>query len=134
MPQTSSELNSQYWEPVATGPVAQADVSTWAPLVPSPTIIASGNYTSALIYADGFKSIAAGVTSTQTGAMTIQRYIDKAGLVAQGTASTVALTASTPAVLNVTDGLPFQSFVLKITNTGGATATITNFACLLNAS
>ena len=134
MPQASTELNSQYWEPVATGPVAQADVSSWAPLVPTSTIAASGNFTSALVYADGFKNIAAGVTSTQAGAISIQRYIDKAGLIAQGAAVSTSLTASTPGVVNVNDGLPFQSFVLKITNTGASTATITNFACLLNAA
>jgi hypothetical protein len=37
MPQVSTELNSQYWEPVANGPVAQADISASAELGPLPS-------------------------------------------------------------------------------------------------
>lgn len=134
-PSIPSEFSTQYWEPCATGPVFQVDETTWPAITPPPgTIAAAGNYTSALIPADGFKNLACGVTSTQTGAISIQRYIDRAGLVAQGAAISTALVASTPAVVNANDGLAFQSFTVKITNTGGSTATITGFALLLNAS
>jgi len=136
MPQVSTEASTQYWEPVATGPVAQCDLSANAEevgAIPS-SIAASGAFTSQLIPANGFRAIAAAVTSTQNGAISIQRYIDKAGLVAQGTVVPVAITAGTPAVVNSNDGLPFQSFTVKITNTGGSAATITNFALLLNAA
>lgn len=137
MPQVSNELSSQYWEPVATGPVAQCDLSANTEevgTVPG-SIAASGSFTSQLIPANGFKAIAAGVTSTQTGAISIQRYIDKLGQVAQGAAISTALTASTPGVVNSNDGLPFQSFKITITNTNGSSAaTITNFALLLNAA
>jgi hypothetical protein len=135
MPQISSELNAQYWEPFAAGPVAQTDISAWAGLPPPPaTIVASGNYTSLLIVADGFKALACGVTSTQAGALSIQRYIDKAGLIAQGPAISSTLVAATPNIVNSNDGLPFQTFKVIITNTGGATATISNFGLLLNAA
>lgn len=137
MPQSSnpSELNTQYWEPTATGPLFQVDL-TAATLVPPPpaTIAAAGNFTSNVINADGFRAIAAAVTSSQVGAISIQRYIDKAGTIAQGAAISTSLVASTPAVVNSNDGLPFQSFTVKITNTGGATANISNFALLLNAA
>ena len=135
MPQISSELNSQYWEPVATGPVAQADISAWSGVGGPPATIAAGaNFTSPTIIADGFKLIAAAVTSTQAGAISVQRYIDRAGTIAQGAAVSTAITGGTPAVVNVgSDNLPFQSFVLKITNTGASTATISGFALLLNA-
>lgn len=135
MSQVSNELNTQYWEPVATGPVGQADITAWPGTPPPPgTIAAAGNYTSNVIIADGFKAIAAAITSTQAGAISIQRFIDRAGTIAQGAAISTTLVAATPAVVNSNDGLPFQSFVVKITNTGGSTATITNFALLLNAA
>jgi hypothetical protein len=135
MPQVSTELNSQYWEPVGTGPVAQADISGWTGLPPpGATIAASGNYTSNLIISDGFKAIAVGVLSTQNGAINIQRYLDKAGLVPQGAAITVAITGGTAQVCNSNDGLPFQSFKITITNTSASVANVSNFACLLNAA
>lgn len=135
MPIVSNELNAQYWEPVAQGPVAQADITQWAGLPPLPaTIAASGNYTSNVVISDGFKVIGVGVTSSQAGSISIQRYLDRAGLVTQGAPITAAITAATPAVANVADGLPFQSFKITISNTGGSVATISNVAVLLNAS
>jgi hypothetical protein len=135
MPRVSNEINTQYWEPVAQGPIAQADLSTAGELALPATIAASGNYTSPVLPADGFKMIAAAVTSTQNGQISIQRYIDAAGQVAQGAPLSTAITGGTPAVVNAgADNLPFQSFMLKITNTGASTATLSNFALLLNAS
>jgi hypothetical protein len=134
MPQVSNELGSQYWEASATGPVVQADLTNWSglPAVPA-TILAAGNYTSNVLYSDGFRTIAAGVTSSQAGAISIQRYIDRAGLVPQGAAVSSTLVAATPNVVNISDGLACQSFKVVITNTGGSTANITNFGLLLNA-
>lgn len=134
MPRVSNELESAYYEPVAIGPIAQADLSTSATIGPGPTTVAaSGSWASYVTPTDGYKVIAVGVTSSQAGQLSVQRYLDTAGLVAQGAAVTAALTAATPAVVNCTDGAPCQSFKITITNTGGSTATITNFACLLNA-
>src|SRR5690348_9254459 len=85
-------------------------------LVPSsihnlPATIAAGDHkTSNLILSDGLQVGAVGVTSTQTGLISVQRYLDDAGTVKQGPALTQALTANTPAVLNITDGNPFASF------------------------
>ena len=134
MPQVSSELGTQYWEASATGPVVQADLTTWSgtPPVP-PTINAASNYTSNVIYSDGYRSLGAGVTSTQVGAISIQRYLDRAGLVPQGPPISTALAAGVPNVVNVQDGVPFQSYTVKITNTSGSTATITNFCLLMHA-
>lgn len=134
----AQELNTQYWEPVATGPVAQVDLTTSTELSTNPpttgTIAASGNYTSNVIPSDGFKAIGVGCTSNQTGNLQIQRYLDKAGLVPVGALVTAALTASTPQWATVNDGAPFQSFKIIISNTGASAATITNFALLLSAS
>jgi hypothetical protein len=136
MPQVSSELNAQYYEPVATGPVAQCDISAWAGLNPPPpaSIAASGNWTSGIIVADGYKAIAVGVLSSQAGAISIQRYLDRAGNVPQGPAISATITAAAAQVCNANDGAPFQSFKITITNTGTVAATLSNFACLLNAA
>lgn len=134
MPQSSTELNAQYYEPVGTGPVQQVDISTWTGTpAPPATIAASGNYTSNLIYADGYKAIAVAALSSQAGAITIQRYVDKAGTLPQGPATSATITGGTAQACNTNDGLPFQSFKISITNTGASAANLTGFCCLLNA-
>jgi hypothetical protein len=95
------------------------------------TIAASGNVTSNLIYSDGMQVAAIGVTSSQTGVITVQRYLDDAGTAKQGAALTANLTAATAQVLNITDGVAFASFTVNISNTGGSTANLTNLAILL---
>ena len=132
MPLVSNELGSQYYEPFANGPNAQVDLSAWQYVQPSGTIAAAGNFTSGVLPGDGFRYISVGLTSSQNGSLQIQRYLDAAGTVAQGAAVTQTLTAATAAVLNVNDGLIFRSFTIKITNTGGSPATITNFAFLMS--
>jgi hypothetical protein len=134
MPKGSTELGTEYWQPSTTGPVIQTDLTGWAGLNPvtPPTIAAGGNWTSGVIYADGFRTLAAAVTSSQVGAISIQRYLDLAGLVPQGPAISAALVAATPQVVNVQDGVAFQSFTVKITNTSGSTANLSNFGLLMN--
>lgn len=134
MPKGSTELGTEYWQPSSTGPVVQVDLSAWAGLNPTPpgTINAASNWTSNAIYADGYRTLAAAVTSTQAGAISIQRYLDLAGTIPQGPAISATLSAATSQVVNVSDGLAFQTFTVKITNTGGSTATITGFALLMN--
>jgi hypothetical protein len=95
------------------------------------TVAASGNTTSNLIFSDGLQIGAVGVTSSQAGAINVQRYLDDAGTVKQGAALTAALSAGVPQVLNITDGNPFASFTVQITNTGVVTANLTNLAILL---
>jgi len=102
---------------------------------PSPfTIGASSNWTSGLMFSMGFKALSVGLTSTQAGAINIQRYLDLAGTVVQGAASTVAIVANTAVVLNVYDNLPFTTFTIQVTNTGGSTATVNPFGALMNAT
>ncbi len=136
MPLVSNELLSQYWEPVATGPRAVADVSAMsviAGLLATGAVPATGNWTSSAIPADGFVNVSIGLTSSQAGLIVFQRYLDQAGTIAQGAPITVALAAGVAAVLNATDQLIFRSFTLEVTNSGGSAATITNFAFLLMA-
>lgn len=98
------------------------------------TVAAAGNTLSPVIPSNGWQKISAAVTSSQTGALQIQRYLDAAGTIPQGAVSTVALVAATQSNLNVNDGLPFMSFTVKITNTGGATANLSGVAVLLQSA
>lgn len=143
MPNTGTEATGQYWEPYAQGPIAQVDVVSidanllnGAPTVlPTTGTIAAGqNWLSAPVYADGFKAISVGAKSTQTGAINVQRYLDRAGTIPVGAVVTAALVANTSQWVTVNDGVPFQSFTVQITNTGASAATITNFGVLLGAA
>jgi hypothetical protein len=96
------------------------------------SVPASGNVQSSLIETDGWPKVAIGVTSTQAGQVSVQRYLDDAGTVPQGAAVTASLTANTAAVVNVTDGNPFAAIQITITNTSGSTATLSNLAVLLS--
>ena len=138
MPIVSTELESQYWEPVGNGPVALVDISAWPGLSPSgppgATIAASGLYQSGVIPSNGFKAIGIGVLSSQAGTITIQRYLDAAGLVPVGAPIAPTITAGTPQWATVNDGTPFRSFKFQISNSGTSAANISNFGCLLSAN
>ena len=139
MPVVGTEVLGQYYEPCATGPVAQIELVSTDPtlfgatLPTAGTIAASGNWLSSPIYADGFKSISVGVKSTQAGAINIQRYVDRAGTIPVGAVATAALVANTAGYLSVVDDVAYQSFTVQITNTGGSAATVTNFGVLMAA-
>jgi hypothetical protein len=83
--------------------------------------------TTGLIQAGGYPKLAIGATSSATGSISVQRYIDAAGLIPQGASLTQTLTAATAGVLNVTDGLAFQSFTITI-----AGGTLSNVGCLFS--
>jgi hypothetical protein len=117
---------------VAVGPAMQSPVPAAVHGLPA-TIPASGHVTSNLILSDGYQLAAIGVTSTQGGTVTVQRYLDDAGTVKQGAALTATLTASAPQVLNVTDGNPFASFTVDISNSNGSQASLSNLGILLQA-
>lgn len=132
MPWASQEQNTQFIQPFAVGPVMQT-----TPIIPTPptTIAATSSWSSGVLPSDGYKALAIGVTSTQAGAIDVTRYIDAAGTIAlDNPALTKALLASTAAVLTVTDGLPFASFVVTVTNTSASAATVTGFGILMNAA
>jgi hypothetical protein len=115
---------------VNPGGAMQAIVPAATHGLPS-TIAASGNITSNLIFTDGLQIGAVGVTSSQGGVISVQRYLDDAGLVKQGEPLTANLTGTIAQVLNITDGNPFASFTVNISNSGLSTATLTNLAILL---
>ena len=129
---TDTSYNPGY-APFAAWAVRQAPVPATTHNLPS-TVAAGGSVTSSLIVTEGFSLISAGVTSTQAGSLTIQRYLDAGGTVPQGAASSVALTAASAANLDVLDGKPFASFRLSVSNSGSNAAALTGFALLLQAS
>ena len=95
------------------------------------SVPASGSVTSNLIFSDGMQIGAVAVTSTQAGNITVQRYLDDAGTIKQGATLTQAITANTAGVLNITDGNPFASLTVNISNSGGSPATLSNLGILL---
>jgi hypothetical protein len=131
MPLVSTEATSEFWLPVASGPEMICDLSASAVGPFPPASVPTGGFQSGVIPSDGFKTFAVGITSSEPGALNVQRFLDAAGTIAQGTVSTAPLTAGQAAVLNITDGLISRSFTLQVTNTGGAAATVTKFALLL---
>ncbi len=95
-------------------------------------IPASSTNSSSLIFTNGYKVLAVGLTSTQAGTLTIQRFLDQEGLIPQDlTPLSIALTAATPAILNAMDGKPFQSARITASNSSGSIATISNFMMLI---
>lgn len=95
---------------------------------------ASGQLQSAVLPSGGYQKIAVGLTSSQTGNLTLQRFLDAAGAVKQGAAITAALTAATAAVVNANDGLPFASYQVTVSNTGGSNANLTGVGGILQSA
>ena len=130
MPQVITHDDTHEW--VDVGPKLQKFL-TAADIGLSTSIAASGSNLSNLIVSNGYGAFAVGVTSSQAGTLTIQRYLDAEGTIAQGAPLTASLTAVTSAVVNATDGVPFGSFMVSVSNSGTATATLTNAGVLLQA-
>ena len=132
MPLVSNESESQYWEPMARGPVAQLDLTARLPA----TVAATGNFT-ALYNGDGYGQITLGLTSSQAGLVTIQRYLDIAGTILNPSAAftPVAIVVATPLIVNVgqtaVDNLAYRSFKIIITNSSGTIANLTAVALVL---
>jgi hypothetical protein len=129
---TDTSYNQTY-APFAAWSVRQAPVPASVHNLPS-SIAGNGSAQTSLIVTEGFSLISAGVTASQNGTLSIQRYLDAGGTVPQGPAAQVALMANTAANLDVLDGKPFASFMLKIANSSGSTSNLTDFALLLQAS
>jgi hypothetical protein len=121
------------YAPYARWSAQQAPVPAATHNLPA-TVAASGSAQTSLIVTEGFTLISAGLTASQNGSMSIQRYLDVGGTVPQGAAVSVVLAANTAANLDVLDGKPFASFILTVTNSSGSVSNLTNFALLLQMS
>lgn len=93
------------------------------------TIASSGAWHSGIIPA-GYGAISAGLTSSQAGVLSIQRYADSGGLIPIGAAISANLSANTAQWVDVSDGVPYLFFQVSATNSGGSTANVTNAAIL----
>lgn len=127
-------------ERLIIGDPTSAEVGLTAPLVwqvPAATlalpgsITASGTIQSAIVPTSGLSKLAVSVQSTQAGTLSVQRFVDPAGSIAQGAALTAALTANTLALINNNDGLLYQSLQVSVTNTGVVTATVSDNIVLM---
>lgn len=127
-----TSYNSNF-APYANWMVRQAPVPQTVHNLPS-SIAASSQVQSSLIATEGFSLIAAGITASQAGVMSIQRYLDAGGTVTQGPAVQVSLAAGVAANLDILDGLIFAAIKLTVTNTSGSVSNLTNFALVLQAS
>ncbi|MGB9154222.1 MAG: hypothetical protein WCD70_14170 [Alphaproteobacteria bacterium] len=125
---TDTSYNPNF-APYVKWAVPQAPVPASVHNLPG-TIPASGNVQSSLILTEGFSLISVGITTSQAGTLSVQRYLDAGGVVVQGAASSVALSAGIAANLNIMDGKPFASFIITITNSAGSVSTISNLAVL----
>lgn len=128
----ATEQNAGYITSYAVGPVMLAIPALGSNPTAAP-IAAGQSWQSGPLASDGYKDIAIGVTSSQAGQIIVQRYLDSACTVTQGAPISQALVAATPATVNCVDGMPYAAFTVRINNTGGAPATLTNFAILLAA-
>ncbi|MBJ9663191.1 hypothetical protein [Burkholderia gladioli] len=96
---------------------------------------ANGNLAGLVLVSNGWKLFSVGLKSTQAGQISVQRFLDLAGTVPQGAAVTAALTANTAASATVgTDGLPFASVQVTVTNSSGSAATLSAVQGLFQAS
>lgn len=127
-----TSYNSDY-APFARTSLMQAPVPAATHNLPA-SIAANSSAQTSLIVTEGFMLISAGIKTTQAGTMSIQRYLDAGGTVPQGAAVSINLASNTFINLDITDGKPFASFQLTVSNSSGSTSTISNFALLLQAS
>ena len=107
---------------------------TPASLALNTSVGAGGSSVSQTTLTNGYKNFAFGITSTQAGSVSIQRYLDQAATIPQGAAITGTLTANTAATVNSSDSVPHQSLIITVNNSSGSTATLSNCLFLLQAS
>lgn len=98
------------------------------------TISASGSVISDIILNGGYKSFSFAAKGTQTGSISIQRYLDQEATIPMGAALTGSMTANTDTVVTNVDGKPFQSMIITVSNSGVVASTLTNTLLLLQAN
>lgn len=117
---------------LSVGPASQTQVPQNVHNLPS-SIAPNSAVNSNLIAVDGYTKVAVGLTSSQSGLLSIQRYLDPNGAVAVGAPVTLAIVAGQPVALTVNDGQMFSSFEVVLTNSSGITALIGDLAVAVGA-
>lgn len=117
--------------PVNIGSALQVSLSA-SDIDLATAVPASGFVPSQTVTSNGYKVFSIGMTSSQNGTLTVQRYLDAAATIVQdeNVAFSINLVAGQPANLNVNDWKPFQSIVITVTNSSGVIATISLFKLL----
>ncbi len=101
------------YAPYASWSVRQAPVPATVHNLPA-SISASSQVQSSLIVTEGFSLISAGVTASQAGVMSVQRYLGASGTVPQGAPVQVSLAAAIAANLDVLDGKPLRRLQIPV--------------------
>jgi hypothetical protein len=94
------------------------------------TVNGGATFDAGVIPALGSNSIAVGATLSQAGQIVVTRYLDAAGLVVLDV-NQVTMLAGAPTSLVVADMAPWASFDVRIVNTSGGAANLTNAAILV---
>lgn len=97
-------------------------------------VAAGSSSVSEIICTGGYKSFTFACKSTQTGNISIQRYVDQQATIPMGAALTGSLTANTDTVVTNVDGKPFQSMIITVENSSGSAAVLSNTMLLLQAN
>ncbi len=120
--------------PVDIGATCQVQLNAVA-LGLAVSIAESSNVVSNIVLTGGYKNISFGITSSQAGSVSIQRYLDQGATIKQGAAITGSLSSATALTVNNNDGAAFQSLIITISNSSGSTtANLTNLLLLLQSN
>lgn len=114
--------------PVNIGSALQVSLSA-SDINLATTVPASGSVFSQTVTSNGYKVFSIGMTSSQDGTLSVQRFLDENGNIVQDedVPFEVNLVAGQPANLNVNDWKPFQAIIITVTNSSGTIATISPF-------
>lgn len=97
-----------------------------------PTIAGSGNWSSGLMFNDGYRYVTIALTSSQAGLLTLQTYLDLAGTIPRPQTPT-AIVAATLLILDLADLKPFVSYTITVSNSSGTPAVVSVLQVVLSA-
>ena len=79
----------------------------------------------------GYNAITIALTASQAVTVTVRRYLDQQCTIPVGATGTVVTTANSPAYQAITAVIPAMWFDVRISNTSGTTANLTNPGIIL---
>ena len=88
------------------------------------TIPASGTWTSGALPTYGMDHVAASAQIDQAGTLSVQRYLDAGGTLAQGSPTTAAMSANTLAIVDNLGTVVAQSFKVSVINGAASQAKV----------